>query len=141
MARPSTVRTLVPSAWTANIRQERTGWSSISTVQAPQTPCSQPRCVPVRPQSSRSASAKLRRRRRADRAALADALGAGDTRLGHGFQMMDFEHRDLCHRWHKIIGKRAGQYVAAVVVNHLFVERVGDALGDAAMDLPVDNHG
>ena len=27
---------------TANIRQERTGWPSTSTVQAPQTPCSQP---------------------------------------------------------------------------------------------------
>ena len=49
-ARPSTVCDLVPSAWTASIRQERTGSPSSSTVQAPQTPCSQPTWVPVRPQ-------------------------------------------------------------------------------------------
>ena len=55
--------------------------------------------------------------------------------------MMDFDLWDFRHRRHEVVGKRAGQYVAAVVVNHLFVERVGDALGDAAMDLPVDNHG
>ena len=41
--------------------QERTGRPSTSTVQAPQTPCSQPRWVPVRPQSSRIASASVRR--------------------------------------------------------------------------------
>ena len=48
-----------PSACTANIRQDRTGSPSTITVQAPQTPCSQPRCVPVRPQSSRIASASV----------------------------------------------------------------------------------
>ena len=45
---PSTVRTSRPSALTASIRQERMGRPSINTVQAPQTPCSQPTCVPVR---------------------------------------------------------------------------------------------
>ena len=40
-------RHCAPSACTANIRQARTGSSSTSTVQAPQTPCSQPTCVPV----------------------------------------------------------------------------------------------
>ena len=45
------------------------------------------------------------RRRRADRAALADALGAGDARLGHGFQMMNFEPRDFRHCRHEIIGE------------------------------------
>ena len=34
-------------AVTANIRHERIGWPSTSTVQAPQTPCSQPTWVPV----------------------------------------------------------------------------------------------
>src|SRR6516165_52206 len=76
------------------------------------------------------------RRRRADRAALADTLGAGDARLSERFQMMDFDARDLgCGRY-GIVGKRAGQHVALVVINHLFIERVGDALGDAAMDFP-----
>ena len=58
---PSTVRIGLPSACTANIRQERTGSPSTITVQAPQTPCSQPMCVPVCPQSSRIASASVRR--------------------------------------------------------------------------------
>ena len=39
-----------PSADTANIRHERTGDAVEDTVHAPQTPCSQPRWVPVRPQ-------------------------------------------------------------------------------------------
>ena len=46
-ARPSTVRIVAPSACTASVRQARAGAPSISTVQAPQTPCSQPTCVPV----------------------------------------------------------------------------------------------
>ena len=37
--------------------QERTGTPSSSTVQAPHTPCSQPRCVPVRSRPSRRKSA------------------------------------------------------------------------------------
>ena len=55
-ARPSTVVTSAPSAWTASIRHERTGSPSSRTVQAPQTPCSQPTCVPVRPSSWRRKS-------------------------------------------------------------------------------------
>ena len=54
-------RIALPCACTANIRQARTGSPSSSTVQAPQTPCSQPICVPVRPQSSRIASSSVRR--------------------------------------------------------------------------------
>ena len=38
-----------PSACTASIRHERTGSPSSCTVHAPQTPCSQPTCVPVSP--------------------------------------------------------------------------------------------
>src|SRR5689334_24707326 len=45
---PSTVVILDPSAWNANSRQERTDSPSSRTVQAPQTPCSQPTWVPVR---------------------------------------------------------------------------------------------
>ena len=53
---PSTVRTSLPWAWTANIRQERTGSPSTWTVQAPQTPCSHPTWVPVSPASWRMKS-------------------------------------------------------------------------------------
>src|SRR5258707_14562602 len=49
------------SAWTANIRQERTGAPSRSTVQAPHTPCSQPACAPVSSRRSRRQSSRLMR--------------------------------------------------------------------------------
>src|SRR5215469_8734497 len=77
---------------------------------------------------------------RTDRAALADTLGASDARLGQRFQMMDFDPRDFGRCWHGIVGERAGQYVSTVVINYLFIERVGDSLRDAAMDLPFDDH-
>ena len=60
-ARLSTVVSEWPSAWTARVRHERTGWPSICTVQAPQTPCSQPTCVPVSPASWRMKSERSRR--------------------------------------------------------------------------------
>ncbi len=50
-----------PPHWTAKTRHARVGAPSTSTVQAPQTPCSHPRCVPCRPKSSRNTSAKVRR--------------------------------------------------------------------------------
>ena len=48
-ARPSTVSTLAPSTCAASSRHERTAAPSSRTVQAPQTPCSQPTCVPRSP--------------------------------------------------------------------------------------------
>jgi len=50
---------LAPSQATAKVMQERAGAPSISTVQAPHTPCSHPRCVPVRWSSSRKKSARV----------------------------------------------------------------------------------
>src|SRR5208282_6522336 len=55
-ARPSTVSIVWPSACAANIRQERTGTPSKITVQAPQTPCSQPTWVPASKRSCRRKS-------------------------------------------------------------------------------------
>ena len=46
-----------PASWRAKSRHDRTGVSSTKTVHAPQTPCSHPRCVPVRRRSSRNQSA------------------------------------------------------------------------------------
>ena len=54
LARPSTVRTMAPAADAAGTRQAQTGSPSSSTVQAPQSPASQPTLVPVRRNSSRS---------------------------------------------------------------------------------------
>ena len=51
--RPSTVVTSWPSACAAETRQEQTGCPSNKTVQAPQSPASQPTFVPVRPKRSR----------------------------------------------------------------------------------------
>ncbi len=59
--RPSMVSTDVPCVCTASIRQARTISSFTRTVQAPQTPCSQPTCVPVRCRCSRRKSARLSR--------------------------------------------------------------------------------
>ena len=50
-----------PCACTANMRQARAVRPSISTVQAPHTPCSQPTWVPVRPSSWRRKSASVMR--------------------------------------------------------------------------------
>src|SRR6516165_11269258 len=51
------VSTSRSSQATASIKHDRAGSPSIKTVQAPQTPCSQPRWVPVRFRRSRKKSA------------------------------------------------------------------------------------
>ena len=53
-ARPSTVVTARPAAWASGTRQAQAWAPSSSTVQAPQSPASQPTLVPVRPSWSRS---------------------------------------------------------------------------------------
>ena len=62
---------LAPSACAASIRQERTASPSTMTVQAPQTPCSQPRCVPVSLSRARRQSASVSARLDIDRDRLA----------------------------------------------------------------------
>src|SRR5205823_9890992 len=84
--RPSTVVTSAPCAWTANSKQERTASPSSSTVHAPHTPCSHPRWVPVRAQSSRRKSASVflgstRASRRSLFTIMVTATGSGTPRL------------------------------------------------------------
>ena len=50
------MRISAPLACTAKVRQERAALPSMMIVQAPQIPCSQPTCVPVRPSSWRRKS-------------------------------------------------------------------------------------
>ena len=57
-ASPSTVITSRPATWPTGVMQAQTCSPSSSTVQAPQSPASQPIFVPVRPSSSRKASAR-----------------------------------------------------------------------------------
>ena len=58
---PSTVVISALSALTASIRQDRVATPSTRTVHAPQTPCSQPTCVPVSLRSCRRQSDSSRR--------------------------------------------------------------------------------
>ena len=58
---PRWSRTPAPSHCTASIRQPRTISPLTRTVQAPQTPCSQPTWLPVRPRSSRRKSTSVLR--------------------------------------------------------------------------------
>ena len=55
------VSTREPSSEAASTRQPRTILPSTRTVQAPQTPCSQPVCVPISPRSRRRKSTRWRR--------------------------------------------------------------------------------
>ena len=57
-ASPSTVVTSRPATWPSGIMQAQTCSPSSRTVQAPQSPALQPTFVPMRPSSSRRASAK-----------------------------------------------------------------------------------
>src|ERR1700686_3140360 len=56
---PSMVVTAEPPACPANIRHERTAMPTNNTVQAPQTPCSQPACAPVSASWSRRQSSNV----------------------------------------------------------------------------------
>ena len=68
---PSTVWIEAPSAWAVATRQAQTCSPSISTVQAPQSPASQPIFVPVRPRPSRRVEARLAKGAAATRDCLA----------------------------------------------------------------------
>ncbi len=71
---PSTVSIDAPPACAVGTRQAHTCWPSRSTVQAPQSPASQPILVPVRPSSLRSVSAS-------------DANGAATAVTGRPFSV------------------------------------------------------
>ena len=79
-------------------------------------------------------------RRRADRAAFADALGLGDGGVAVGFQVMELDRRHLVRGRRQIVGQRGGQDVAGLVVDDFLQQRVADALRDTAMDLAVGDH-
>ena len=79
-ARPSMVTTSAPSACTASIRQPRTTTPSTRTEQAPQMPCSQPRCAAGEAQlDAQEIDQVLAHRHRARH-----ALAVDGERYGHG---------------------------------------------------------
>src|SRR5262249_6707440 len=81
------------------------------------------------------------RRRRADGAALTQPLRLGDGRWRQRLEMMDFDRRDLSRGRRQIIRETRRENISGLIVDDLLEQRVGDALGNAAVDLPVDDHG
>src|SRR5262245_56111234 len=79
--------------------------------------------------------------RRADRAALAQTLGPGDRGLRPCLAVMDLDRRNLARGRRQVVRETRGEDVAALVVDDLLEQCVGDALGDAAVNLAVDDHG
>ena len=55
--------------------------------------------------------------------------------------MADLDGGNLARARRQIVRKRRRENVAGVVVNDLFQERIGNALGHPALDLSVDDHG
>src|SRR5215472_16257119 len=81
------------------------------------------------------------RRRRADGAALTQPLRFGDGRWRQRLEMMDFDRRDFPRGRRQILRETRRENISGLVVDDLLEQRVGDALGNAAVDLPVDDHG
>ena len=52
-------------------------------------------------------------------------------------QVMDLDRRHLARGRRQVVRQRRGQDIAGVVVDDLLQQRIGDALRDAAVNLPV----
>ena len=74
-------------------------------------------------------------RDRPDRAGLADALGAEGVDERRRLHRHEVERRQLGRRDHGVVGEVGGPRLAVGVVVHLLEQRLGDALGDAAVHL------
>src|SRR5262245_58965286 len=77
------------------------------------------------------------RDRRADRAAFAQALGPGDRGFRPCLAVMDLDRRNLARGRRQVVGEARGEDVAALVVDNLLEQRVGDTLGVGAVNLTV----
>src|SRR5207248_2819852 len=81
------------------------------------------------------------RRSRADAAGLADALEAERVQRRKRLDVVDLDSRDLGRIRHQEVHETAVQELALLVVVHPLVEGAADALGDAAVNLPLDDRG
>ena len=75
-----------------------------------------------------------------DRAGLADALDAEwvDRRRGH--RLIQLEGRQPRRPRERVVHHRAREQLAVVAVDRAFPQRLADPLGDAAVELAVDDH-
>ena len=79
-------------------------------------------------------------RRRAERAGLADALGAERVHRRRRHRAVQLEAREVDRARHRVVHERSGQQLAVVVVDGLLDHRLADALRQAAVDLSLDDH-
>src|SRR5688572_17670904 len=83
---------------------------------------------------------RIRHRRcRRDRACLAGTLGAHRVDRRWSYRSAQLVRRDHACSWHSIVIHRSGDQLTVIVVMRPFIERLGEALGNAAMDLTVDD--
>src|SRR5258708_20328095 len=81
------------------------------------------------------------RDRAGDGARLTDALDAELVGRRWGDGASELELREFVHGRDEVVGQRAGLHLTGlVVVNHLFVKGLRDALRDAAVHLSVTDH-
>src|SRR3954463_8910360 len=80
------------------------------------------------------------RRRDADRAALADALDAERVVGARRDVVADLEVRQVGRARHAVVHERTVGQLALGVVADLLVQRLADALGEAAVGLAIDDH-
>ena len=106
-------------------------------VQRPPDPLRGQRCLEVADpeMAQRVDDGVVDGRDRPDRAGLADALGAEGVDERRRLHRHEVERRQLGRRDHGIVGEVGGPRLAVGVVVHRFEQRLGDALGDAAVHL------
>ena len=80
------------------------------------------------------------RRRRADGAAFAEALGLGNRVRARRLHVVQLDRRHLARGRRHVVGEIGGEDAAGLVVDDFFEQRVADALGDAAMHLALGDH-
>ena len=81
------------------------------------------------------------RRDRAERAGLADAFDPERVAVGRRLVVAEVEIAEIGGARHAVIHERAGQELAALVVDDVLHQHLADPLDDAAMDLPFASSG
>ena len=78
--------------------------------------------------------------RHGDAARLAGALDAQGIQRRRGLEVVGLDGRHLGRVGHEEVHEARVEQLARLVVGHPLVERATDALGDAAVDLALDDH-
>ena len=76
-----------------------------------------------------------------DRPRLADAFDAEGIDGRWGLSAVQLEVHQIIGLGHCIIHQRTADELSILVIDRLFIKRLGDALGQPTVDLPVDQEG